>query len=134
MIENITYNEEIYAVIIRSHYKADGVKFFTPNSFSQQLGYMHHPKNYEIDPHFHNPVLRTVELTKEVLFLKSGSVQVDFYSDNQKLLESRILFSGDVILLAHGGHGFKMLEDSELIEVKQGPYTGELDKTRFKSK
>jgi hypothetical protein len=48
-------------------------------------------------------------------------------------LESRILSAGDVILLAFGGHGFEMLEPTEIIEVKQGPYAGDQDKTRFES-
>ncbi|MDR0799851.1 MAG: hypothetical protein LBN18_08850 [Dysgonamonadaceae bacterium] len=76
---------------------------------------------------------RKVELTQEVLFIKSGKIRVDFYDDDRSYLESRILYPGDVILLANGGHGFKMLEPSEMIEVKQGPYCGELDKTRFDS-
>ena len=58
---------------------------------------------------------------------------MDFYDDNKNYLESRILNKNDVILLSSGGHGFEMLEPSEMIEVKQGPYAGEQDKTRFKS-
>ena len=92
---------------------------------------MNHPSNYEIQPHMHNAVQRNVQFTKEVLFIKSGKVRVDFYDDEKKYIESRVLVSGDVILLAFGGHGFEMLEDSEIIEVKQGPYVGEKDKTRF---
>ena len=76
-------------------------------------------------------VERKVELTQEVLFIKSGKVRVDFYDDNQDYLESRILNQGDVVLLANGGHGFQMLETSEMIEVKQGPFCGEMDKVRF---
>jgi mannose-6-phosphate isomerase-like protein (cupin superfamily) len=72
-----------------------------------------------------------VSFTKEVLFIKSGKVRVDFYDDNQKYLESFILQQGDVVLLASGGHGFEMIEASEIIEVKQGPYAGDHDKTRF---
>jgi hypothetical protein len=69
--------------------------------------------------------------TKEVLFIKSGKLRVDFYTDAQVYLESKVLHTGDIILLAVGGHGFEMLEASEIIEVKQGPYAGDLDKTRF---
>ncbi|MCF8345863.1 MAG: hypothetical protein K9G38_01520 [Bacteroidales bacterium] len=92
---------------------------------------MHRPEGYVIPPHVHNPVSREVQFTKEVLFIKSGKVRVDFYDDDQNYLESRLLQQGDVVLLAFGGHGFEMLEDSEIIEVKQGPYAGEADKTRF---
>jgi hypothetical protein len=94
---------------------------------------MNHPSGYEIQPHLHNVVQRKVQFTKEVLFIKSGKVRVDFYDNEKNYLESRILASGDVILLAFGGHGFEMIEDSEIIEVKQGPYAGESDKTRFKA-
>lgn len=119
------------ALILRSSYHAQGIKFFTPNEFSQQLGYMNRPRGYVIPPHVHNPVAREVQYTKEVLFIKTGKVRVDFYDDDQNYLESRVLCQGDIVLLAFGGHGFEMIEDSEIIEVKQGPYCGEADKTRF---
>ena len=92
---------------------------------------MNRPKGHIIEPHRHNLVSREVVQTQEVLFVKSGKVRVDFYNDDQKYIESRILLPGDVILLAAGGHGFEMLEPSEMIEVKQGPYIGEKDKVRF---
>lgn len=131
MIENIYYQESILAVIVRSNFNSEGIKFFTPDHFSQQLGYMNRPAGYVIAPHVHNPVAREVQFTKEVLFIKSGKLRVDFYDDDQNYLESRTLRQGDIVLLAFGGHGFEMLEASEIIEVKQGPYAGEGDKTRF---
>jgi hypothetical protein len=132
MLEQIQKGEKILGIIIRSNYKENGIAFLTPDNFPQQLGYMNRPEEYVIPPHVHNPVKREVVLTQEVLFIKSGKVRVDFYDDNRNYLESRTLHKGDVILLANGGHGFKMLEQSEIIEVKQGPYCGEADKTRFK--
>lgn len=129
--EQIVYRGKSLAYILRARYIADGVKFFTPSEFSQQLGYMNRPYGYVIPPHVHNPVARKVQYTKEVLFIKSGRVRVDFYDEDQSYLESRILETGDVILLAYGGHGFEMLEPTEMIEVKQGPYAGDQDKTRF---
>jgi hypothetical protein len=131
MIENILHNEQLISVIIRSQYNAEGIKFFTPDDFSQQLAYMNREKGYVIPPHVHNPVKREVSYTQEVLFIKSGKVRVDYFSDDKNYLESRILNQGDVVLLSGGGHGFYMLEDSEIIEVKQGPYAGDKDKTRF---
>lgn len=131
MIENIEYNGNLLAIIIRTQFQENGIKFFTPDDFPQQLAYMKHPKGYAIPPHVHNIVPRKVEFTQEVLFIKSGKVRVDFYDDNKQYLESRIINQSDVILLAHGGHGFKMLEESEIIEVKQGPYVGKEDKVRF---
>lgn len=131
MLEQIKIGEKILGIIIRANFNKEGIAFFTPDEFSQQLGYMNRPEGYIIPPHVHNLVERSVELTQEVLYVKQGKVRVDFYDDNRKYLESRIIFTGDVILLAHGGHGFKMLEQSEMIEVKQGPFCGELDKVRF---
>lgn len=131
MIESINHNGHLLAIILHAQYRAEGIQFLTPNNFSQQLGYMNRPAGYVIPPHVHNPVVREVEFTKEVLFIKSGRLRVDFYSDAQEYLESAILEAGDVVLLAYGGHGFEMLEPTEIIEVKQGPYAGEQDKTRF---
>lgn len=133
MIEQITYDNKLLAIIICSDYHKEGISFFTPNDFSQQLGYMNRPKDYVIEPHVHNLVERKVDLTQEVLVIRSGKVRVDFYDENRNYLESRILQTGDIILLAHGGHGFKMLEPTEMVEIKQGPYCGELDKIRFNS-
>ncbi len=131
MIEPIHHNDQMLALIVRANYHAEGIQFFTPNDFSQQLGYMNRPAGYIIPPHVHNPVAREVQFTNEVLFIKSGRVRVDFYSNEQEYLESTILETGDIILLIVGGHGFVMLEPTEMIEVKQGPYAGEGDKTRF---
>jgi mannose-6-phosphate isomerase-like protein (cupin superfamily) len=131
MIEKITNQEQLLAIIISHRFHESGIHFFTPNELSQQLAYMHHPTGKVIQPHVHNPVIREVTYTQEVLFIKSGKLRVDFYNDQQEYLDSRILEAGDVILLVTGGHGFEVLEEIEMIEVKQGPYVGEQDKTRF---
>lgn len=121
----------VLGVILRSSFRSEGIEFFTPNDFSQQLGYMNRPKGYVIEPHVHNPVPREVHFTQEVLFIKSGRIRVDFYKEDKSYYQSRTLDKGDIILLASGGHGFEMLEPSEIVEVKQGPYAGNRDKTRF---
>lgn len=131
MLQQIYKDGLLLAVIIRNEFNKPGIHFFTPDDFSQQLGYMNRPKGYVIDPHVHNIVERKVTLTQEVLYIKSGVVRVDFYDDNKNYLESTNLLKGDVILLAAGGHGFEILEDAEMIEVKQGPYCGDEDKVRF---
>ena len=133
MIEKIINNEKLLSIIIRAEYKSDGIEFFTPDDFSQQLAYMHRKKNYAISPHIRNAVQRDVQFTQEVLIIKNGKVRVDYYDEKKKYLESRILNKGDVVLLAYGGHGFEMIEDSEIIEVKQGPYLDKVDKIRFDS-
>jgi mannose-6-phosphate isomerase-like protein (cupin superfamily) len=131
MIEKITDGEQLLALIISHRFSEPGIHFFTPSDFSQQLAYMRHPTGKKIPPHLHNPVAREVHFTKEVLVVKRGKLRVDFYDDGRNYLESRVLEAGDVILLATGGHGFEVLEEVEMIEVKQGPYAGDQDKTRF---
>src|SRR6266568_8426839 len=131
LIEQIELNGEMLALIVRDEYSEPGISFFTPNDLSQQLAYMHHPAGKIIDAHVHNPVPRSVAYTQETLFIKRGRLRVDFFDNRQKYLESRELEAGDVILLVKGGHGFEVLEDLEMIEVKQGPYAGDQDKTRF---
>lgn len=131
MLQTIHDQDTIIAIIIRRDYRDDGISFFTPEDFSQQLAYMKRPAAYSITPHVHKKVNRDVTMTQEVLFIRSGRVKVDFYSQEKRYLESAVLESGDVILLASGGHGFIMLEESEIIEVKQGPYIQDMDKERF---
>lgn len=132
-LERITHLNVELAFILRHSFRSEGIQFFTPNTYSQQIGYMNRPAGYVIDPHIHNSVIREVHFTNEVLIIRSGRVQVDFYSDEQKYLESRELRTGDIILLIRGGHGFVMLENSEIVEIKQGPYAGDNDKIRFVS-
>jgi hypothetical protein len=132
MIEYVKDGDTVLSIIIRAKYEKNGIKFFTPDDYSQQLAYMKREKDYIIAPHVHCEVKRSVQFTQEVLYIKSGKVKIDYYNDDQQYLESRTLNTGDVVLLAFGGHGFKMLEESEIIEIKQGPFTGEGDKVRFK--
>jgi mannose-6-phosphate isomerase-like protein (cupin superfamily) len=131
MIETLKSGEQLLAIIVSGKFRDPGIHFFTSNDLSQQLAFMRHPAGKVIDPHVHNPVSRNVHFTQEVLLIKRGKLRVDFYDNDQKYLESRVLEEGDVILLATGGHGFEVLEEVEMIEVKQGPYAGDQDKTRF---
>lgn len=130
-LEIIRDQDEILAIIIRRDFKSEGIKFFTPDDFSQQLAYMRHPKGKKIKPHVHNAVKREVHFTQEVLLIKSGKLKADIFRNDRSFLSSHVLEAGDVILLAGGGHGFEGLEDLEMIEIKQGPYAGEMDKTHF---
>ena len=130
IIEN---GNDILAIIITKNYRVDGISFFTPDDYSQQLAYMHHPTGKSIQPHLHNRVYREVHYTQEVLVIKSGKLRVDFFDEDKNYLKSHILEGGDVIMLSSGGHGFYVLEEVEMYEIKQGPYVGEVDKTRFKN-
>jgi hypothetical protein len=128
-IEEIKVDGSIAAIIVRSGFNPDGIQFVTPDDYSQQLGYMRRPAGYVIQPHVHIQVDRKASFTQEVLLVRKGRVRVDFYRDDESYVESREITTGDVILLSTGGHGFEMIEESEMIEVKQGPYMD--DKRRF---
>lgn len=132
MIERITHQGRELAIIIPHSHLSQGIEFFTSDAYSQQLGYMNRRKGYVISPHVHNPIPRQVTYTQETLFVRSGYVRVDFYNERGGILSglSAYLEGGDAILLVAGGHGFEFLEDSQVIEVKQGPYT-ENDKRRL---
>jgi len=134
MIERIEYEGRLFAIIVPANHRDSGIHFFTPDDFSQQLAYMRRPTGHLIEPHIHNAVPREVVYTQEVLFIRSGRLRVDFYDDARNWVESRELGPGDVILLAAGGHGFEVLDEAEIIEVKQGPFAGDRDKTRFEGK
>lgn len=120
----------LVAIIVSGQFHSPGVTFFTPPDLSQQLGYMAHPAGKQIPPHVHNQVHRDVNATREVLFIRQGRLRVDLFDGNQAYLASRELKTGDVILLVSGGHGFEILEDVQMFEVKQGPYH-DADITRF---
>ena len=131
MIKNIEFNNEVLAIIISPNYEKKGIEFYTPDEYSQQVGYMNRDKNYVIEPHVHLRQSRNINYTNEVLIVKKGKVKVDFYTDSKEFIKSEIIKTGDLILLIKGGHGFEFLEESQIIEIKQGPYIGEIDKERF---
>lgn len=133
-VEEITDGNRVLAVIVRHSFDEPGIRFFSDAGFSQQLGFMRRPAGHSIPPHVHNPVQREVILTQEVLFVRSGLVRIDLYREDCTLLTSRLLGPGDVVLLAEGGHGVEIVEESVIIEVKQGPYIGDQDKTRFEAR
>lgn len=130
-IETIVDGLEPIALVIRATFDEPGIHFFTPSSFSQQVAVMRHPAGKKLDPHVHNLVNRQVLYTQEVLMIRKGRLRVILYNSMRKRLRALELTDGDLILLCGGGHAFEMLEETTMIEVKQGPYAGEGDKTRF---
>ena len=131
MIENISWNNQTLAYIITVDSPIEKTTFITPPEFKQQVGFVVYPAGGEIVPHIHLPIERNIIGTSEVLILRKGKCLVDFYNDLRKRVATRELKTGDVLILATGGHGFHMLEDTIFIEIKQGPYAGLDDKERF---
>ena len=132
MIEKVYNQKKLYALIVRNRYKKKkGVSFFTDKNATQQFGYMNHKKDYVILPHRHNKRQSKILLTTEVIIILKGILRVDFYNNKEKYLFSKKLYSNDLIMLSNGGHGFKVLKDIQMIEVKQGPYSLSMDKVKF---
>lgn len=131
--ENIVIESKICAVVLYACFDEPGIQFFTPNNYSQQLASMSYGPGKVIPAHTHNAVAREVTHTQETLFIRKGKVRVDFFTERREYFTSRVLGAGDVILLVAGGHGFEVLEELNMVEVKQGPYAGDADKTRFEA-
>ena len=131
MVERIIYKDQLIAIIVPSRFSKPGVHFFTEDHLSQQLAFMHHKEGKVIKPHIHNPISRDVKYTQEVLFIRKGKLKINFYNSQKQYIENRVLEAGDAVLLVSGGHGFEVLEELEMIEVKQGPYVGDEDKVHF---
>jgi len=132
MIEKIIYKNKLFALIVRGKYRnKKGINFFTSKEATQQFGYIKHKKGHIIQPHQHRKRLTKIVTTTEVILLLKGSLKIDFYSMQRKYLFSRILNEKDIVMLVEGGHGFKVIKDVEMLEVKQGPYNLIKDKVKF---
>lgn len=130
-VEKITCDGEVIAIIIPHDFSSGGTHFFTPPEYSQQLAFIRHDAGDRIQEHIHKLNKRVVTSTQEVLFIKKGSVKVSLFDKKRRFVCDKILSTGDAILLVGAGHGFEFIEDTELIEIKQGPYSKEDDKIRF---
>ena len=134
MVERIEWQDQTLALIIRDQYQSEGVDFVTPRESSLQLGVINRVRGESIKPHLHISSPRTIKDIQEVLHIKSGRVEAQFYDEDGHVLLSTVLNPGDTILLMSGGHGFSILENARIIEVKQGPYQGiDQDKKRLET-
>lgn len=131
LIENITWQGVPLAYIIRGKLNPTQTTFLTPPEFKQQVGFIVYPAGGEIQRHMHRPLERHLVGTSEVLIVRRGRCEIDIYNDERELVATRELGQGDIMLMVGGGHGFRMLEDTVFLEVKQGPYTGLDEKERF---
>ena len=122
--------EEVLAIIIRQGFSKEGVSFITPPENFLQVGILKHKEGSKIKPHQHKEKLRTINYTQEVLHLEYGKVEVELFQNNQ-VIKKPLLLSGDTIILLEGGHGFNILEDTKMIEVKQGPYLSQAEDKEF---
>lgn len=131
-VERIQYHGEQLGLIVRADFDPHGIQFLTEDAEPLQLGVMRRPKDHVIAPHTHKPTRRIVDRICEVLYVVEGRVEVTFFTEQREVVCVRELVAGDCVMLISGGHGFRVLEDCKMIEVKQGPYEGlHFDKFRF---
>lgn len=130
-IEHLASNGQVLAYIIRGDLTPASTTFLTPPEFKQQVGFVVYPAGGEIHRHDHRPLERKIVGTSEVLVVKQGRCEIDIYNDQRELVATRELGPGDIMLMVGGGHGFRMIEDTIFLEIKQGPYTGIDEKERF---
>lgn len=130
-IEQIRDGTTTIAMIVRQRYMADSTEFLTPEQYKQQVGFVVYPRGGEIQRHTHRAIERRMVGTSEVLLVRKGRCEVDFYGEDHSLVATRVLEVGDLMLMVGGGHGFRMLEDTVLLELKQGPYLGVDEKELF---
>jgi quercetin dioxygenase-like cupin family protein len=131
MIQVVDYQLKVLAYIIPAGPLPDKTIFLTAEDCTQQVGYIVYPKGGRVARHYHLPVERHFTGTTEILLVLKGQCQVDFYDDDKNYLISKELKTGDLIIIVAGGHGFQMLQDTVLLEVKQGPYPGVWEKEKF---
>lgn len=125
-IVKIRSRKKIIALIFKKTLKARGARFLTPEDYTLQLGLIEHPKGKILRDHIHNPRVKYwVNTTQEFLYLEKGKIKAKFYDDSWKLVAEEILTAGDFLLQVSGGHGFEVLKNCRMIEVKQGPYPGD---------
>ena len=122
---------DLLAMVVRGDFSGGKYNFFTPDDFPLQMGTSFYPAGDRIQPHVHVPQLRQVELVNEYIYVKSGRVELTLYTKDRMPVTKFELSAGDSLLLTGGGHGFKVIDACQLIEVKQGPYLGMDDKVKF---
>ena len=131
-IKKIYDQKKIVALIFKFNKKKfKGIKFLTNKSLPFQIGIMSHPSNHNIAAHEHKIIKKINRSMTEFIYIISGKLKVDFYNKNKKQYKSAILSSKDMILLIKGGHGFKTLNNTQMIEVKQGPFKDNKEKIKF---
>ena len=130
-IENIMWHDQHIATIIRAGFSPVETTFVTPDHYYQQTGFVVYPKGGVIQRHSHLPIQRHLVGTSEALLVRKGQLEVDLYALDRSPMGTWNLCEGDIILLVAGGHGIRWLEDTVLLEIKQGPYTGLVEKERF---
>jgi mannose-6-phosphate isomerase-like protein (cupin superfamily) len=132
MVKRYVHNDKLLALVLRSDARANGVDFLTTEEMGMQSALMGHPMGKVIQAHEHKQIEKKVSLIGEVLIIREGKLRVDLYDDDRNYLESFILGAGDIVVLpGYGGHGFKVIEKLNMVEIKQGPYNGALDKVRY---
>lgn len=124
-VETIEYDGTKYAEIIWADTTVGKTTFYSPAESSFQFGLLAHEAGFVEPPHYHNPVTRTVKDLQQMFVVQKGKVAVQLYKEDGEYITEIVLKTGDAIVLIHGVHAIRVIEDMQCISVKQGPYMGE---------
>jgi hypothetical protein len=131
MMEPIVWESSVLAYIVRGAVMPEKTVFPTGPELELQVGFVVYQAGGAVIPHRHLPVIRKISRTCEVILVKKGRCELDLYNDDRQVIATRELRTDDLVILVSGGHGFRMLENTILLEVKQGPYFGADEKERL---
>jgi len=124
-LEVIEHGGTMYAEIIWAGTNVEKTRFFSPAESSFQFGLLAHGAGYQEEPHFHRAVRRTIDDLQQMFVVQRGIVDVQLFSDDNRLFREVRLHPGDAIVLVHGRHAIKVIEDFQALPVKQGPFLGD---------
>jgi hypothetical protein len=130
-IESVEYGGTKYAEIIWADTQVDKTTFFSPADSSFQFGLLAHESGFVEAPHFHKAVDRKILDLQQMFIVQRGVVVVELFSDDGEKLREIKMEKGDAIVLIHGVHAIRVIEDMQCISVKQGPYLGEAEDKVF---
>lgn len=130
-LEAIAVDGVVLAYLARNQPPPERTRYLTPDECNLQVGHIVYSGGTQIPRHMHMPVERHLNSTTEVLLVQQGTCEVEIFDEERRLVATRELHVGDLLIAVAGGHGFRVLEDTVLLEVKQGPYPGEVEKERF---
>jgi hypothetical protein len=124
-VEVVEHGGTVYAEIIWADARVEATQFFSPPESSFQFGLLAHGAGYAEEPHYHKAVSRTIDDLQQMFVVQRGVVAVQLFTDDGRLHREVVLNPGDAIVLIHGVHAIRVIEDFQAISVKQGPFLGD---------
>jgi len=133
-IQEIKDKKKIIAIIYYNTLKVDGVRFPTPRSYSLQIGIHNQKKDRFVPAHYHPHLKYNITKTLEFIYVVKGRIDIELFNRKWKKIKKVMLKKGDSVLFTDSGHSVKIYKHTRLIEVKQGPFSGNKNNKVFRDK